>query len=278
MLMECRQPGAVREEELLAYLAGESVRPVVVQHIASCEHCAAQLVAYRRLELELTSTLYRWDCPSSEILGEYQLGLLSNELATAVKIHLKMCTLCAAEVTALTEFLAGDPLLVERAPAPSISVMPVARNHRGAAHAQDVRHILDQVRDRAGASARRIVAVLLPPQPRLAYQREMASAAPLWPRRYTAEDFSISIQVERSSNRRDVVQLIGFVTRKGATLEALEGTPVQLSAANGPVQTQAIDDLGNFIFASVAPAAYTLELQFPEGVVLIEQFQVALQD
>ncbi|MDQ2716833.1 MAG: hypothetical protein M3Z08_18155 [Chloroflexota bacterium] len=276
--MECRQPGAVREEELLAYLAGESVRPAVVQHIASCEHCAAQLAAYRRLELALTSTLYRWDCPSNEVLGEYQLGLLSSEIATAVKMHLGMCVLCAAEVAALTEFLANDPLLVERTPAPSISVSPVARNHRGSAHAQDVRHMLDQVRDRASAGARRIVAVLLPPQPRLAYQREMMQVETSWPRRYTAEDFSISIQVERGSQRRDVVQLIGFVTRKGASLDALQGTPVRLSSSSEPVQMQTIDELGNFIFASVVPAAYTLELQFPEGTVQIDQFQVALQD
>src|SRR5438270_7679 len=70
---------------------------------------------------------------------------------------------------------------------------------------------------------------LLPPQPRFAYQREISQAT-LWPRRYTAEDLSISIQVERGTSRRDALQLIGLVTRKGEALGVLQGTPVLLSA------------------------------------------------
>jgi len=34
--MECSKPGAIRDEELLAYLAWEKVRPFVVQHLAEC--------------------------------------------------------------------------------------------------------------------------------------------------------------------------------------------------------------------------------------------------
>src|SRR5690348_15054930 len=77
-LMECSKQGAIRDEELLAYLAGEKVRPFVVQHLAECQRCAAQLAAYQRIELTLTSKLYRWDCPPSQVLGEYYLGLLSK--------------------------------------------------------------------------------------------------------------------------------------------------------------------------------------------------------
>ena len=95
--MECSKPGAIRDEELLAYLAGEKVRPFVVQHLAECQRCAAQLAAYKRIELTLTSKLYRWDCPPSQVLGEYHLGLLSKELTAAVKNHLGLCPLCAAE-------------------------------------------------------------------------------------------------------------------------------------------------------------------------------------
>src|SRR5438309_10603318 len=121
-LMECSEPGAIRDEELLAYLAGEKVRPKVVRHLARCQRCTAQLAAYERVELALTSKLYRWDCPPSQVLGEYQLGLLSKELTAAVNNHLAMCVLCATEVATLTEFLAHEPLLTERAPVPSVSV------------------------------------------------------------------------------------------------------------------------------------------------------------
>lgn len=280
--MECTKPGAIRDEELLAYLAGEIVRPFVVQHLAECQRCSSQLAAYQRIELELTSKLYRWDCPPSQVLGEYQLGMLSKELTAAIKNHLAMCVLCTAEVATLTEFLAHDHLLTERAPVPSVSVQTSSpnNNHRSG---QGTKGVLDRLGDRSRAGVRRIVATLLPPQPRFAYQREISQAT-LWPRSYTAEDLSISIQVERGTSRRDTLQLIGLVTRKGEALRVLQGTPVLLSTKDvgisfaGTQYMQSIDELGNFVFSSIAPATYTLELQFPESTVVIDQLPVALQD
>jgi len=64
----------------------------------------------------------------------------------------------------------------------------------------------------------------------------------------------------------------------------LQGTPVLLSAQDvgksfaGTPYMQSIDELGNFIFSSIAPATYTLELQFPESIVVIDQLPVVLQD
>jgi len=278
--MECNKPGAIRDEELLAYLAGEKVRPFVVQHLVECQNCSSQLAAYRRIELALTSKLYRWDCPPTHVIGEYQLGLLSKELTAAVKNHLSMCVLCAAEVATLTGFLANDPLFAERETIPSVQVTSSHNNHRSVNGAKAV---LERLRDHSHAGVRRIVATLLPPQPRLAYQRDLAQAT-LWPRRYTAEDLSISIQVERGANRRDALQLIGFVTRKGEALEVLQGTQVLLSSQDAAVPlagtqyTQNIDELGNFIFSSISPATYTLELQLPESTIVIDQLPVALQD
>ncbi len=213
--MECSEPGTIRDEELVAYLAGEKVRPAVVQHLTRCQRCSSQLATYRRIELKLISKLYRWDCPPNQILGEYQMGMLSSEQALNVKNHLRMCVLCAAEVATLTEFLAHDRMLAE-----PVSV-------------------------------------------------------------YSAEDVSISIQIERGPSRKDSLQLIGFVTRQGTTLEAMQGTPVRLStlASTGKtVYTQNIDELGNFVFSSLVPATYTLELQLPEGIVVIDQLPVTTEE
>jgi hypothetical protein len=274
--MECSEPGTIHDEELLAYLAGERVRPVVEQHLGQCQRCSAQLAEYRRIERTLVSKLYRWDCPSNLTLGEYQLGLLDQEHATAVKLHLSQCVLCAAEVATLTEFLANDPMLIERAPVSRVSVRPSSLNNH-LPTAQEVKGVLDNLVDRSREQVRRIKATLLPPQPRLAYQRNVAQSS-VWPRRYTAEDISISIQVERGTGHREDLQLIGFVTRKGVALEALEGVPVLLSSQFEAVYTQNIDELGNFVFSSITPATYTLELQFPESTIVIEQLPVALQD
>ncbi|GAC1346179.1 MAG: hypothetical protein NVSMB27_09350 [Ktedonobacteraceae bacterium] len=277
--MECNKPGAIRDEELLAYLAGEKVRPFVAQHLVECQRCSSQLAAYQRIEFTLTNKLYRWDCPPNQVLGEYQLGLLSKELTAAVKNHLGMCTLCAAEVATLSEFLANDPMLAERAAVPgiSVSVSSQKNNHRSVPALQGAKDVLERLREQSSAGVRRIAATLLPPQPRLAYQRDIAQPT-VWPRRYTAEDVSISIQVEQGTNRRESLQLIGFVTRKGQSLEVLQGTQVLLSSPTNTVYTQNIDELGNFIFSSIVPAMYTLELQFPESIVVIDQLPITLQD
>ncbi len=280
--MECSEPGAIRDEELLAYLAGEKVRPFVKQHLAHCQCCTAQLAAYERIERTLTSKLYRFDCPPSQVLGEYHLGLLNKEFTAAVSNHLSMCALCAAEVATLTEFLANDQMLARPAVARDMSVQTSSpnNNHRST---QGAKSVLGRLQNTANTGARRILATLLPPQPRLAFQRDSTQAA-LWPRRYTAEDVSIAIQVERDASQRDSLQLIGFVTRQGQSLDMLQGTQVLLIAQAadmslaGAQYTQQIDELGNFVFSSIAPATYLLELQFPGSTIVVEQLPVTLQD
>jgi anti-sigma factor RsiW len=280
--MECSEPGAIRDEELLAYLAGEKVRPIVEQHIARCQRCAAQLAAYERIELALTSKLYRFDCPPSQVLGEYQLGMLSKELTAAVNNHLSLCAHCSAEVATLVEFLENEQALTEPVAVPGIPVRTSSpnNNHRSVPSAKSV---LDRLQNTANAGARRIIATLLPPQPRLAYQRDTTQVG-LWPRSYSAEDISISIQVERETSRRDALQLIGFVTRKDEALQSLQGTQVQLIPQGAGVShaampfTQHIDELGNFVFSSIAPATYALELQFSGSTIVVDQLPVTLQD
>ena len=274
--MECSEPGLIRDEELLAYLAGERVRPVVEQHLTRCPRCSAQLADFRRLELTLISKFYRWDCPPAQVLGEYQLGLLDAETTRAVKFHLRACVACSVELGWLTEFLAGEPRLVEQTSSAAVfTAEPERSNHH--ASSREMGATLNRLLDRAGSSTRRIIATLLPPQPRMAYQRHAAPTA-LWPRRYEAEDFTISLQAEREVGHTDAFQLIGFVTRKHTALEALRGMPVLLSFQGGTIAAQSVDELGNFVFSSLAPAAYDLELQAPDGIVVIEQIPVDAQE
>src|SRR5579883_867665 len=126
MLMECSEPGLIRDEELLAYLAGERVRPVVEQHLARCPRCSTRLADYRRQELTLLSKLYRWDCPPNQVLGEFHLGLLDPETSLAVKFHLRTCVPCSLELSTLGEFLSNDPLLV----AQPASLFPAEAAHK----------------------------------------------------------------------------------------------------------------------------------------------------
>src|SRR5215831_9877184 len=153
--MECNEPGTIRDEELLAYLAGEIVRPAVQQHLARCQSCSAKLADFRRVESSLTRKLYRWDCPPNQVLGEYQLGLLDNERANAVKLHLSSCILCSAEIATLSQFLANDPMLVER-----VSVRPSLSNNHGS---HSVKPSLSHLRNITSGQIRRVIATFIPP-------------------------------------------------------------------------------------------------------------------
>jgi anti-sigma factor RsiW len=270
-LMECSTPGVIRDEELLAYAAGEKVRPVVEPHLAQCQRCSTWVAEYRGLERSLIQKLYRWDCPPNQILGEYQMGLLGSDVAKEVQSHLKTCVLCAAEVATFIEFIANDPMLVDR-----VAVQPSSQNNHSGVK-QHVKRTLEDLRERSATQVRRIAASLVPQQPRFAHQRHVTNSA-VWPRRYTVEDFSISMQLERGTERNDALQLIGLVTRNGASLEALQGIPVSLSSQTSPVYTQMVDELGNFVFSSISPATYSLELQLPDTTIVIEQLPIDLQD
>jgi hypothetical protein len=271
--MECSKPGTIRREELLAYLAGEKVRPVVKQHLASCQYCSSQLATYQRMERTLLKKLYRWDCPPSQVLGEYQFGLLSDEQATTVRDHLSRCVLCAAEVVTLNEFLAND----QRTVAPPRSVPALVSTQNNHHPGQEAKRLLETLREQSLTGVRRIIATLLPSPPTMGLAG-VRGIQEVWPRLYAAEDVSINMQLERIPKRKDVLRLNGIVARKGMTLQALQGTSVLLSVQAQAVYTQTIDDLGNFVFPSIAPATYTLEVQFPDGVIIVEQLPVTVQD
>ncbi len=260
--MECSEPGAIRDEDLMAYFSGDQVHPAIAQHIASCQSCSSRLASYQQVERVLTGKLFRFDCPPNQMLGEYHLGMLSQHQASLVSNHLRICGFCNTEIAQLKSFLGADPLLVKRT--------PVARNNH--AHVQDIRQAARRVREQAEAGARRIAAILVPQQPGLALQRNASQLAPAWPRRYNAEDISIAVQIERASN--NTLQVLGIVSRNDTQPEALEGTPVQLISGTAAPYSQTIDDLGNFLFPSVVPATYTLELHFASGIVVIDQLPV----
>ncbi|GAC1371112.1 MAG: hypothetical protein NVSMB44_38420 [Ktedonobacteraceae bacterium] len=276
-LMECSEPGVIRDEELIAYAEGEKVRPAVKEHLAHCEACSSRLATYQQLEHRLAYKLYRWDCPPSQILGEFQLGLLDTVFSTAVKTHVRSCLRCSADVMALTHFLANDPFLVEPAVAGQKSAQKAALN--GRYPVEEAKRALEHLRDQTLAGARRIVATLLPPvQPAFAMQRNPAQQLAQWPRNYTAEDVNISLQLESNPRQHATLQLIGLVTCKGVVLEALQGIPVRLVDQAGIAYTQNIDELGNFVFAALSPATYTLELLFPEGAVVVDQILLQLPE
>jgi hypothetical protein len=276
--MECSEPGAIHDDELLAYNDGTQVRPAVLAHLAFCQHCMTQLTMYQRIDRKLTCKLYRWDCPTSQVLGDYQLGLLLAEQRADMEDHLRHCVLCAAELVTLTNFLANDPFLVES----SVSVLQFASSVQTVSPVYEKERPLYRWYETGKAAARHVIATFLAPQPHLASQRSGEAAQ--WPRRYLAEDLTISVQVERASHvhQRNSLQVLGFVTCSGHAVEDLQGTSVVLFSTrtgNGckpHSHEQMIDDLGNFLFPCIELDTYTLELQFPDRIIVIEQLSLTL--
>ncbi|GCE46622.1 hypothetical protein EI42_00134 [Thermosporothrix hazakensis] len=254
--MECQEPGAIRDEELIAYLSGEQVRPAVVRHLARCSACAALVNGYQFLDAKLQQKLYRWNCPPSLLLGEYQMGLLDSTQEAALREHLRICARCTQEAAALTALIANDPLFAVHQPLPEAQKVGV-----------QLSHILHDLQE----GTRRILATLLPQPANGGYALRQASVQTSeWPRRYQAGAIQISLQLERETGGRQT--LVGLITRKDAALGALQGIPVALlSDETEALYTQRIDDLGNVIFPELPPALYTLEVHFPDGTIVVEQ-------
>lgn len=57
-----------------------------------------RLVEIKREEFLLRQTLFRADCPSTLLLGEWQLGMVPTEQAHPLQSHITHCPHCAAEL------------------------------------------------------------------------------------------------------------------------------------------------------------------------------------
>jgi anti-sigma factor RsiW len=107
--MECLEPGMVKPEDHVAYVAGEADDRTVA-HVAACSACAAQAAAYAETDQILQSSLFRVDCPPAQTLGELVLQMLDPEEAFVVRSHLALCPYCRDEFSTLDNALHDDPL------------------------------------------------------------------------------------------------------------------------------------------------------------------------
>lgn len=128
--MECIFPPALTEQELSAALDGEA-GSAVQQHLAQCPYCAGRLEAARRLEQRLKIILYRFDCPPSQQLVDYDAGLIDPASAQRLRQHIATCARCGDELRRLQVFLDDDGEA-----APSLRVVRSQRQRPGELVAQ----------------------------------------------------------------------------------------------------------------------------------------------
>lgn len=186
------------------------------------------------LERRLRQALYRFDCPDAHTLGEYELDVLDAVQRTRVAAHVLECEECTEELRVLRTFLAT--------PTP----------------------VTEPLRDRA----RRIVATLFTPRPGLAYSGLRGADDPST-RVYEAGEVTITLGPGPRAG-----SVLGLVVAGDEPPEALRSRAVRLAQRAGSAIDAQLDDLGNFEFDSVAVGTYDLEIDLPQGVVVVEDFQV----
>ncbi len=254
--MVCRLPELLRDEQLLAYLDGEST-PAIARHLESCSACRARLTALTQSEHKLTTAFYRRDCPPSLLLGEYKLALLPAAEHAAITQHLVQCPHCTLEVAQLQDFWAALEIAPETAPeialAPSMPPFALA---------EQVRVVIARLRDglqnlgSLGALAPSLVPV-----------RGGESAQQIFD---TGEGVQIIVDSQLDEAAHQQRTLLGLIVGIA--------TPAALTAAlwqaERCITTTAVDALGNFVLTDLPTGTYTLLLSNAETAYQIDALQL----
>ena len=186
------------------------------------------------IERRLRQALYRFDCPDAHRLGEYELDLLNPVERTRIAAHVLECEECTQELRDLRTFLAAPTNITE----------PLM------------------------GRARRIVATLFTPRPGLAYSGLRGADDPST-RVYEAGDVTITLGPGPKAG-----SVLGLVVAGDEPPEALQSRAVRLAQREGRFVDARLDDLGNFEFDQVAIGTYDLEIDLPQGVIVVEDFRV----
>jgi hypothetical protein len=191
--------------------------------------------ADQALEAALRGQLYRFDCPTAQTLGEYQLDLLASGLRVAVAGHLTTCTECQAELALVRRYLT---IPLEPSPTPA-------------------------------GRARRWLAALVSAPPEVAFGG-LRGEAGLATRIFGVEDITLTMELAEDGLVRGLV-----VTAADST--ELAGRHVRWrTEVDGELQAAAtLDDLGTFELAGLAAGTYTVEIDLPDGELVVEHVDVS---
>ncbi len=232
----CVDPNGITAEDLVAYAHGEA-RSAVVRHVAACAACGAEVRAAIRLDAVLQQRLFRRSCPPSVELGEYALDILAAGDRMRVASHMTDCPHCLAERDQFTSFLAVS----ESAPEPRPWGVV--------------------------AAFRRLLATpLVPPASALAGLRGVGNTDSIT---YTAAGLRLTVSVQRANRGGHLVAgLVDDGDSSGSDMIA------RLYAEDRLIQTEPVDDLGNFIFDNLSPGSYRIEVTIPVAIVVIDPVDV----
>ncbi len=223
------QHAAIREGDLLAYLDGVAA-PAVALHVRACPHCRADLAALGQLDGLFAASVVRADCPSPELLLQYQADLLGSATMRPIAIHVNSCADCQADLVALAAPFA--PGLIEQL---------------------------------AQAGARLLRAVLQPSlAPTLALRGDTGQR-----QSFVAGTYQVVLALELAPVPGGAAQIEGQISGAAALLAEGPGQ-ARLRRGDQELRTDTIDDLGFFAFDDLGAGDYTIELQIGPQPVIID--------
>lgn len=237
--MDCVAPEEIREGDLLAYVEGCASQQVK-EHIAHCLSCTAEAAALAKLDRVLAAAFHRASCPDTEVLVQYQVGLLPVRERRQVERHVQVCLLCAGELRRLSA-LDGP------------------------------RHSLWEEMRRAARAV--IEAVRMEPPPHLAVA---VRGGRFSQRLYRAGELNVVLGSEPLQPPRDLWRLRGRVTHNGLAVAELTGSTVRLVQESRVVASQLVDDLGYFSFGKLAAGQYDLWLERVETDIVVRAVVVGI--
>ena len=235
----CISPGAVTPDDLIALL-DDKTTALVDDHLQACASCQAEASSLAQNQHSFRTVLRRFDCPSPQKIGEYELGLVDLEQRHQLAAHVLTCPRCAEELATTRVFLAD-----RRAFEPRTSRNPLV-----------------------------IIAELLRPGPRLA-MAGLRGSDDDDDRSYQAGDVTITVGAGLGS-RVGRWSVVGLVLSESGEVDAAEATEIQLTMADAAVATTTVDDLGNFVFDDVSAGRYGLRLELADRTIVVEDVRIGV--
>lgn len=244
-MSDAQETPHISDADLLAYLDGDAEEEVVEQ-IEGSPVYQERLKELKREEQRLRALLFRGTCPEAHELGQFELKMLDAERAALVAQHVDSCPRCTMELAELRGFL--------RDVAPELEYS-----------------LLERVRV--------LIARLAPDPGRLGGDRQPIPSlagvrgADDGPLIYETDGVQVSLEVQDDAGGAGRKSVLGLVTGAQAT-----GWQATLWQEDGPlaelVQTEEIDDLGNFVIEGLLPGSYSLTLRGEEVEVVVQELVV----
>jgi hypothetical protein len=225
----CSHPSPLTDADLLMAL-DDQANPEVTMHLSQCPACQERARRLSGLQHALTSSLYRIDCPAPLELGEYQMGLLPAGQSVMIARHASICPHCAQEIVTLLGFMAQPEPLAQPSP------LETARAR-----------LRVLVAELTGGARSMLVS------PGLAPAFAGLRGDDDGPLTYEAGDAQIILEIQDDEQRRNRKAIVGLVMG----LEDQHAT-AHLWREQQPVNSVAVDALGNFVLDNLAPGCYEL--------------------